>query len=171
MIYVRVSQPEYADQELLEWGTKHRLSSPNADLAEWLPRRHLDERIRAGDVVESVAGRISKEITGQGQLFVVSTRPFLLGNTPPSSEWVNVTSDGTPNDCPSACDGHPVALVGQVRLRFTWSAIDSYSFVGACQHQGRRESTRCTHALRRRRWDCNCSAAALVRDGSRCRFV
>ncbi|MEN8116987.1 MAG: hypothetical protein ABFS16_08415 [Bacteroidota bacterium] len=61
-------------------------SSGNGDYAEWLERINPDESISAGDIVAVTGGKITKDLTNAEQVMAVSTRPIVLGNTPPEGE-------------------------------------------------------------------------------------
>ena len=56
--------------------------SGNADYAEWLEKKDLNEKFTFGDVVEVIGGKISKDITGNGEVMVISRSPIVLGNMP-----------------------------------------------------------------------------------------
>ena len=81
-------------------------TSPNADLAEWMPLRDTSEVIGPGDLVEVRDCQISLKISGVGLLFVVSTAPFLTGNVPEGEALTN---------------GCAVALIGQVPVKVVGS--------------------------------------------------
>jgi len=74
------------------------LAGARADLAEWLALRDPAEVVEAGDVVECLGDKISRKVTGEGRLFIVSTEPLLTGNLP--SEEVRGT-------------GRVVTMIGQ----------------------------------------------------------
>ncbi|NOR74450.1 MAG: hypothetical protein GQ525_04765, partial [Draconibacterium sp.] len=61
-------------------------SSGNGDYAEWLERVNPEEIINAGDIVGVTGGKITKNLTNAEQVMAVSTRPIVLGNTPPEGE-------------------------------------------------------------------------------------
>jgi len=72
-------------------------SSAAADYAEWLPKADPEERIFPGDVVGVRHGHVSKQSSDAELLMVASTRPLVLGNTPPEgheSEYVKVAFMG-----------------------------------------------------------------------------
>lgn len=56
--------------------------SGSADYAEWLEKANPSEKFSASDIVEVTGGKISKTITGKGQLMVISLAPIVLGNMP-----------------------------------------------------------------------------------------
>jgi hypothetical protein len=56
--------------------------SGSADYAEWLPKANTGEVYQAGFVVGLKNGRISLNTTGAEKLFVISTKPIVLGNMP-----------------------------------------------------------------------------------------
>ena len=58
------------------------LHTNKADWAEWMPKRDPEEELSAGDVVEVKDGMISREITYEGTLFVVSTDPGVAAADP-----------------------------------------------------------------------------------------
>ena len=74
-----------------------------ADLAEWFKLKDPSENIVAGDIVEMVDGALSRTITGGGPVFVVSTKPFFVGNRPKS-----------PTD---ELAGRPVVMIGQAPVK------------------------------------------------------
>ncbi|MCC7149903.1 MAG: hypothetical protein IT216_11855 [Saprospiraceae bacterium] len=63
-------------------------SSGSADYAEWLERIQPGERLLAGDIVGVYNGKITKYTKDAQQLFVISTKPAVLGNTPESGKEV-----------------------------------------------------------------------------------
>jgi len=72
-------------------------SSASADYAEWLPKADPDERIFPGDIVGVRFGHVSKRTSDAEMLMVASTRPLVLGNTPPEgheAEYVKVAFMG-----------------------------------------------------------------------------
>jgi hypothetical protein len=56
--------------------------SGSADYAEWLPKANTTESFLPGYIVGIKNGFISKNLEGASQLFVISTKPILLGNMP-----------------------------------------------------------------------------------------
>ena len=56
--------------------------SGNGDYAEWLPKSVLTEKFLPGYIVGLKNGRISLNTEEADKLFVVSTKPIMLGNTP-----------------------------------------------------------------------------------------
>ena len=56
--------------------------SGSADYAEWLPKANPSEILMPGYVVGLKNGKISKNTIGADQLFVISTKPIVLGNMP-----------------------------------------------------------------------------------------
>ncbi|MDO7884024.1 hypothetical protein [Hymenobacter cheonanensis] len=60
--------------------------SGSADYAEWLERSNAAERIAAGDIVAVNGGKISKYTVGAPQFMVISTKPAVLGNMPPTGQ-------------------------------------------------------------------------------------
>ena len=94
----------------------------NADFAEWLPRTDPSEVILPGQVVECVAGKISKIVTQTGQLFVVSTAPLVYGNKPKDSETESL--------------GNRVALVGQVPINVVGDVVPGAKLVPSGMNDG-----------------------------------
>jgi len=70
-------------QSKLTMGGGVTYSSAAADYAEWLPKADPEERIFPGDVVGVRFGHVSKRTSDAEMLMVASTRPLVLGNTPP----------------------------------------------------------------------------------------
>ena len=60
--------------------------SGSADYAEWLERTNGAEKISAGDIVAVNGGKISKYTGGAQQFMVISTKPAVLGNMPPTGQ-------------------------------------------------------------------------------------
>ena len=56
--------------------------SGSADYAEWLPKANASEKFMPGYIVGLKNGRISLNTSGAEKLFVVSTKPIVLGNMP-----------------------------------------------------------------------------------------
>ena len=56
--------------------------SGNGDYAEWLPKTDKNEKFIPGYIVGLKNGKISLNTEGADKLFVVSTQPIMLGNTP-----------------------------------------------------------------------------------------
>jgi hypothetical protein len=56
------------------------------DYAEWLPRAEGQGPMEPGDVVGVFAGKISRATEGARHLFVISSRPVVLGNMPAPGE-------------------------------------------------------------------------------------
>ena len=77
--------------------------SGSGDYAEWLQRAHLEEQIKAGDVVGVIGGKISKHFTNADKFMVVSTAPIVLGNMPEEGE--------------KEADFEKVAFMGQVPVK------------------------------------------------------
>jgi hypothetical protein len=57
-----------------------KLESTGADYAEYLPRKHKDEPIEAGDIIGVHAGKITKTTSGAHRIMVISTMPIVVGN-------------------------------------------------------------------------------------------
>ncbi|MFN8292027.1 MAG: hypothetical protein U0U70_17365 [Chitinophagaceae bacterium] len=57
-------------------------TSGSADYAEWLEKADPAERFTFGDIVSVNGGKISKRLSGGGQLMVISKAPIVLGNIP-----------------------------------------------------------------------------------------
>jgi hypothetical protein len=84
-------------------------SSASADYAEWLPKADPAEKIFPGDIVGVHHGRVSRRTIGADLLMVASTRPLVLGNTPPEgqeADYVKVAFMGQV----------PVKVFGRVKL-------------------------------------------------------
>jgi len=67
------------------------------DLAEWMPRMNMKEKIGAGDIVGVVSGMVSRETGTADQFLVVSSAPGFLGNSPGDEEmagWEKVAFMG-----------------------------------------------------------------------------
>lgn len=58
--------------------------SGSADYAEWLERSNAAEKLTPGDIVAVNAGKITKHTTVGQQFMVISTKPAVLGNMPPT---------------------------------------------------------------------------------------
>jgi hypothetical protein len=58
--------------------------SGSGDYAEWLERADHNEKIGVGDVVGVIGDKITKNIEGADRYMVVSWKPCVLGNMPPS---------------------------------------------------------------------------------------
>lgn len=56
--------------------------SGSGDYAEWLPKANAGESFVPGYIVGIKNGRISKNLEGASKLFVISTKPIVLGNMP-----------------------------------------------------------------------------------------
>ena len=56
--------------------------SGSADYAEWLPKANLSEKFQPGYVVGLKNGKISLTTEEADKLFVISTKPIVLGNMP-----------------------------------------------------------------------------------------
>ena len=56
--------------------------SGSADYAEWLPKNNSSEKFIPGHVVGLKNGKISLNTEGADKLFVISTKPIVLGNMP-----------------------------------------------------------------------------------------
>lgn len=52
------------------------------DYAEWLPKENPEESFMPGQIVGVKNGKITKSISGDCRLFVISTQPIVLGNSP-----------------------------------------------------------------------------------------
>ena len=82
-----------------------------ADMAEWFPLKDPREPVESGDIVELLDGTISRNVSNTGQLFVVATRPMLVGNRP---------QPGVPSAQPE-CEGRAVVLIGQAPVKVSVS--------------------------------------------------
>jgi hypothetical protein len=56
--------------------------SGSGDYAEWLPKANPSEKFKPGYIVGMKNGRISLNSAGADKLFVISTKPIVLGNMP-----------------------------------------------------------------------------------------
>ncbi len=56
--------------------------SGSGDYAEWLPKANPSEKFKAGYIVGMKNGQITLNSAGADKLFVISTKPIVLGNTP-----------------------------------------------------------------------------------------
>ena len=63
--------------------------SGSADYAEWLPKENPSEFVQPGYVVGLKNGRISLNTMGAEKLFVISTKPIVLGNMPKEGTEMN----------------------------------------------------------------------------------
>jgi hypothetical protein len=77
-------------------------NSGHGDYAEWLERLDHNENISNGDIVGVRGGKITKDLHEAEQIMAVSTRPIILGNTPPA-EKTNL--------------GHNIAFMGQIPVK------------------------------------------------------
>ena len=77
-------------------------ASGHGDYAEWLERSEPGESISEGDIVGVRGGRISKNLKDAEQILAVSTRPIVLGNTPPAQR---------------AHLGNKIAFMGQIPVK------------------------------------------------------
>jgi len=91
-----------------------RFTSGGADYAEWLPQSDPEEKMEYGEIVGVHGGTISKDLEGAEHILVVSESPIILGNHPLDDHKQKA--------------GHPVAFMGQVRVRVA-GAVDRGDFV------------------------------------------
>jgi hypothetical protein len=63
--------------------------SGSADYAEWLPKANSGEMFQAGYVVGLKNGKITLNTTNAEKLFVISTKPIVLGNMPEEGKESN----------------------------------------------------------------------------------
>ena len=96
-------------------------TSSRADLAEWLELRDPAEPVGPGDLVECVDRKISREITGRGVLFIVSTEPFFTGNVP--------SDEVLPR-------GRAVAMIGQVPVKVRGAVRESQCLAASGEDDG-----------------------------------
>ena len=61
-------------------------ASKGADYAEWIPKENATQHFNIGEIVGVKNGRISKSTEDAEQIMIVSSRPIVLGNTPPAGE-------------------------------------------------------------------------------------
>jgi hypothetical protein len=71
---------------LVEGSVGVTYQSGSADYAEWLPKANPLEQFLPGTVVGFKNGKISMNTTGAEKLFVISTKPIVLGNMPESGK-------------------------------------------------------------------------------------
>lgn len=76
--------------------------SGSADYAEWLPKANSSEFLQPGYIVGLKNGKISLNTIGAEKLFVISTKPIVLGNMPAAG---------------SEADYEKVAFMGQVPVQ------------------------------------------------------
>ena len=76
--------------------------SGGGDFAEYLPRLHEGETLKAGDLVGVYAGHVTKATAGAEQVMIVTGRAAVLGNMPRNEEEEGYAA---------------VAFVGQVPIR------------------------------------------------------
>lgn len=68
-------------------------ASKGADYAEWIPKEIPDQHFNIGEIVGVKNGHITKSTEDAEQIMIVSSRPIVLGNTPPvdkADEYVKV---------------------------------------------------------------------------------
>ena len=68
--------------------------SKGADYAEWLPKEDTTAEFALGEVVGIRNGHITKETENVEQIMVISSRPIVLGNTPPEGQEDNYSKVG-----------------------------------------------------------------------------
>lgn len=78
------------------------LAGPGNDYAEYLPRRHTNERIQPGEVVGIIGGKVTKTTAGADMILAASTGAIVAGNDPGKENRKNFSL---------------VAFVGQVDVR------------------------------------------------------
>jgi hypothetical protein len=74
------------------WETTHlgvTYESGSGDYAEWLERLNPNENTSAGDIVSVNGGKISKNTSNGEHFMAVSSKPIILGNTPPENRKDN----------------------------------------------------------------------------------
>ncbi|KAH8061402.1 Elongation factor G, domain IV [Aureococcus anophagefferens] len=103
-------------------------TSSRADLAEWLELRDPSEPVGPGDLVECVDRKISREITGRGVLFIVSTEPFFTGNVP--------SDEVLPR-------GRAVAMIGQVPVKVRGAVRESQCLAASGEDDGTAVASDC----------------------------
>ncbi|MEO7524050.1 MAG: hypothetical protein ABIT58_08150, partial [Ferruginibacter sp.] len=79
-----VSKNDYIANKEGTFGITYQ--SGAADYAEWLPRANQFEDFKPGSVVGLKNGKISLNTSGADKLFVISTKPIVLGNMPPQGQ-------------------------------------------------------------------------------------
>ncbi|MGY8953971.1 MAG: hypothetical protein ACKVJP_11460, partial [Flavobacteriales bacterium] len=68
--------------------------SNGADYAEWLPKADTTVHFNIGEIVAVKDGKISKNTQDFDNIMIISSRPIVLGNTPPVGEEANYTKVG-----------------------------------------------------------------------------
>ena len=68
--------------------------SKGGDYAEWLPKEDPTEQFNIGEIVAVKDGKISKNTQDFDNIMIISSRPIVLGNTPPVGEEANYTKVG-----------------------------------------------------------------------------
>ncbi len=63
--------------------------SGSADYAEWLPKADLSEKFKPGYIVGMKNGHITLNSENADKLFVISTKPIVLGNMPNAGDEAN----------------------------------------------------------------------------------
>ncbi|KAH8043254.1 hypothetical protein JL721_13165 [Aureococcus anophagefferens] len=108
-------------------------TSSRADLAEWLELRDPAEPVGPGDLVECVDRKISREITGRGVLFIVSTEPFFTGNVP--------SDEVLPR-------GRAVAMIGQVPVKVRGAVRESQCLAASGEDDGTAVASDCPTGIK-----------------------
>ncbi|MBI5773447.1 MAG: hypothetical protein HZA89_06860 [Verrucomicrobia bacterium] len=94
----------YQEAYLALEGSGVTYESGSGDYAEWLERLDHNEKMKWGEIVGVVGGKITKQTEGADQLLVISRKPIVLGNMPvPGKEKVS----------------QKVAFMGQVPVKVT----------------------------------------------------
>jgi len=115
------SQADYLEQMLLRDPHLCAGFSPFADLAEWFELREGDNAV-PGDLVEMRDRKISREITGDGVLFVVTTAPFFVGNAP--------------KDAGTYARGRAVVMIGQAPVNVVGDVKSNQVLVPSGRNDG-----------------------------------
>jgi hypothetical protein len=61
-------------------------ASKGADYAEWIPKEDPTQHFNIGEIVGVKNGQVSKSTEDAEQIMIISSRPIVLGNTPPVEE-------------------------------------------------------------------------------------
>ena len=97
---VKVEEHEKRLNDLDNFEIGEELLDGGADVAEVFPKADPNEPIEPGDLVEQRDNAISRTIVGDGTLFVISTKPFVV---------MNRVAAGLP--------GLPVVMIGQAPVK------------------------------------------------------
>lgn len=99
-----------------------RFNSGGADYAEWLPQSDPAESLAFGDIVGVHGGTITRRTDGAEHLLVISESPIVLGNHPLDDQREK--------------EGHPVAFLGQTRVRVAGAVQKGDYILPSGNHDG-----------------------------------